>query len=127
MLCHASFGVADLARACAFYDAVMAPLGVIRLWDSPTGAGYGPPGGQDQLALFPHPNAERLAPGPGFHLAFAAPDRAAVRAFWEAAIAAGGTDEGAPGPRPQYGDDYYAAFVRDLDGYKLEVKVMSLE
>jgi catechol 2,3-dioxygenase-like lactoylglutathione lyase family enzyme len=61
-----------------------------------------------------------VAPGPGFHLAFDAASRASVDRFHAAALAAGGTDEGGPGPRPHYGATYYAAFVRDPDGHKLE-------
>jgi catechol 2,3-dioxygenase-like lactoylglutathione lyase family enzyme len=118
MLGHLSFGVADLARSTAFYDAAMGALGLARVWTSDHGVGYGAPGGGDKLALFPRPDA--LAPGAGFHLAFDAPDRAAVDRFHAAAMAAGGTDDGAPGPRPHYGDTYYAAFVIDPDGYKLE-------
>lgn len=118
MLGHLSFGVRDLSRAGVFYDAVLAPLGWVRLWDSPDGLGFGPPGGGEKLNLFPHP--ETHAPGPGFHLAFDAPDRDAVDAFHAAAIGAGGTDRGLPGLRPDYGETYYAAFVTDPDGYRLE-------
>jgi catechol 2,3-dioxygenase-like lactoylglutathione lyase family enzyme len=119
MLSHLSFGVGDLDRAAAFYDHVLAPLGYVRLWSSPKGVGYGKPGGNDKLALFPEPG-QTTAPGPGFHLAFTAPSNAAVDAFHTAAMAAGGTDHGAPGLRPRYSPTYYAAFVGDLDGYKLE-------
>lgn len=118
MLGHLSFGVRDLARAGAFYDAVLAPLAWVRLWDSPEGLGYGPPGGGEKLNLFPHPQAR--PPGPGFHLAFDAPDRAAVAAFHAAALAHGGADRGGPGLRPQYGASYFAAFVTDPDGHRLE-------
>lgn len=118
MLGHLSFGVRDLARAGAFYDAVLAPLTWVRLWDSPEGLGYGPPGGGEKLNLFPHPQAR--PPGPGFHLAFDAPDRAAVAAFHAAALAHGGADRGGPGLRPQYGASYFAAFVTDPDGHGLE-------
>ena len=118
MLGHISFGVRDLARAGAFYDAVLAPLGWVRLWDSSRGLGFGPPGGGEKLNLFPY--ADARAPGPGFHLAFDAPDRGAVDAFHAAAMEAGGSDRGAPGPRPDYGEAYYAAFVTDPDGYRLE-------
>ena len=118
MLGHISFGVRDLARAGAFYDAVLAPLGWVRLWDSSRGLGFGPPGGGEKLNLFAYPGAR--APGPGFHLAFDAPDRGAVDAFHAAAMEAGGSDRGAPGPRPDYGEAYYAAFVTDPDGYRLE-------
>jgi len=119
MLGHLSFGVEDLDRAAAFYDAILAPLGYVRVWTSPRGVGFGAPGGGDKLALFARPG-QVVAPGAGFHLAFDAPSRAAVDGFHAAALAAGGADEGAPGPRPHYGPDYYAAFVRDIDGYKLE-------
>lgn len=119
MLGHLSFGVEDLTRAASFYDAVMAPIGWVRVWDSPKGVGYGPPGKGDKLALFPRPG-QVVAPGAGFHLAFDAPDRAAVDAFHAGAMAHGGRDLGAPGLREHYGPTYYAAFVLDPDGYKIE-------
>ncbi|MCB9544913.1 MAG: VOC family protein [Myxococcales bacterium] len=120
MLGHLSLPVADLDRAAAFYDAALAPLGAVRLWRTPRGLGYGPPGGNDRLALFLSEAAPPLAAAPGFHLAFDAPHPAAVDAFHAAALARGGTDEGAPGLRPHYGPTYYAAFTRDPDGHKLE-------
>jgi catechol 2,3-dioxygenase-like lactoylglutathione lyase family enzyme len=123
MLSHISLGVSDLERSVAFYDAVLAPLGVVRVWTYERGAGYGEPGGPDRLALFCQPNGTALAAGPGFHLAFFAPTPEAVDAFHAAAMRTGGTDEGPPGPRPQYGPNYYAAFVRDPDGHKLEAKL----
>lgn len=119
MLGHASFGVDDLDRSAHFYELVLAPLGYARVWKSEQGVGFGEKGREDELALFGRPGRV-VAPGPGFHLAFNAPTRAAVDAFHAAAIAAGGTDAGAPGPRPHYGATYYAAFVIDPDGYKLE-------
>jgi catechol 2,3-dioxygenase-like lactoylglutathione lyase family enzyme len=119
MLGHLSFGVEDLERAAGFYDRVLAPLGFVRVWSNERGAGFGPKGGGDKLALFARPG-QVGPPGPGFHLAFDAPSRAAVDAFHAAAMAAGGRDAGAPGPRPHYSATYYAAFVIDLDGYKLE-------
>jgi len=122
MLGHLSFGVADLARAIRFYDAVLAPLGYVRVWTVERQAGYGPPGGGDKLALKLQP-APVIPPGPGFHLALVAPSPAAVDRFHAEALRAGGSDEGAPGPRPHYGPTYYAAFVRDPDGHKLEAVV----
>lgn len=119
MLGHLSFGVHDLARAAVFYDAILAPLGYARVWTSPHAVGFGVPGAGDKLALFAKPG-EVIAPGPGFHLAFDAPSRAAVDGFHAAALAAGAADEGKPGVRPHYSSTYYAAFVRDLDGHKLE-------
>ena len=119
MLSHLSFGVNDLEASSSFYDAVLASIGFVRVWTSPKGVGYGPPGDQDKLALFPRPG-RAFVPGEGFHLAFAAPDRASVDRFHAAALAHGGLDDGAPGLRPHYGPTYYAAFVRDPDGHKLE-------
>ncbi len=120
MLSHLSFGVTDLARSGAFYDAVLATLGYVRVWTTGSaGIGYGLAGGGDKLALFACAGTVR-APGDGFHLAFTAPDRASVDRFHAAALSLGGSDLGGPGPRPHYGERYYAAFVADPDGYKLE-------
>ena len=122
MLHHLSLGVADLARAAAFYDAALGALGYVRVWADDSAVGYGLPGGGDKLALKQR-GADARAPGPGFHLAFAAPDRAAVAAFHTAALAAGGRDHGAPGPRPHYGPHYHAAFVIDPDGHVVEAVI----
>jgi catechol 2,3-dioxygenase-like lactoylglutathione lyase family enzyme len=119
MLGHLSFGVADLARAVRFYDAALAPLGYVRVWNSADQVGYGLPGGNDKLALKLQPGPV-VPPGPGFHLALQAPDHAAVDRFHAEALHSGGSDAGAPGPRPHYGATYYAAFVHDPDGHKLE-------
>jgi catechol 2,3-dioxygenase-like lactoylglutathione lyase family enzyme len=108
----------DVERAGAFYDAVLATLGFVRVWSDPDGIGYGPPGGGDTFAIFV--NDEAHPPGPGFHLAFNLPSQAGVDAFHAAALAAGGSDAGAPGLRPQYTPTYYAAFVLDPEGWKLE-------
>lgn len=121
MLSHLSLGVEDLARATAFYEAVLAPLGYVCVWRNARGSGFGVAGGEDRLALFGRPG--EVHGGAGFHLCFQAPSRDAVDAFHAAALAAGGTDAGAPGLRPHYGADYYAAFVIDLDGHKLEAKL----
>jgi len=119
MLGHISFGVADLDRAIAFYDAVLAPIGLVRVWTNPNAAGFGPPGRGDLLALKRQPSAV-TPPGPGFHLAFNATTREAVDAFYDAALRHGGRDNGAPGLRPHYGPSYYAAFVIDPEGYRIE-------
>lgn len=102
----------------AFYDASLTTLGYVRLWTGVDGLGYGEPGGGEKLNVFARKDAVPLEAG--FHLAFVAPDSASVDRFHAAALAHGGTDEGAPGPRPHYGASYYAAFVRDPDGHKLE-------
>ena len=119
MLGHLSFGVADLERSIAFYDAVLAPLGAVRVWTEEDQAGYGPVGQGDILAL-KQQSGPVTPPGPGFHLAFDASERNGVNAFYEAAIRLGGRDAGPPGLRAHYGPHYYAAFVFDPDGYKLE-------
>ena len=119
MLHHISFAVADLARSAAFYDAALAPLGYVRVWTDATAVGYGVPGGGDKFAIKAR-GKQAQVPGPGFHLAFAAPSREAVGAFHAAALANGGRDNGPPGLRPQYAPDYYAAFVFDPDGYRVE-------
>ena len=119
MLAHLSFGVEELERAANFYERALAPLGYVRVWSTPSAAGFGASGGPDRLALFARPGAAS-PPGPGFHLALQAPSRAAVDAFHAAAIGAGGRSAGAPGPRPNYSPTYYAAFVLDPDGYKIE-------
>ena len=118
MLHHVSLGVRELARAGAFYDAVMGALGFHRVFEANAGIGYGSIGGEDQLYLRERPDA--APPGPGFHLAFAAASRAAVAAFHAEGLRAGGADNGPPGLRPQYGPAYYAAFLVDPDGNRIE-------
>ena len=118
MLSHISLGVRDLTRATRFYDAVLAELGYVRLWTGTAGIGYGARGGGEKLNIFESPNASPA--GEGFHLAFEAPAPTAVDSFHAAALANGGVTVGPPGPRPHYGATYYAAFVRDPEGHKLE-------
>jgi catechol 2,3-dioxygenase-like lactoylglutathione lyase family enzyme len=122
MLGHISFGVGDLERSRAFYDATMRALGYARVYSSAHAVGYGVSGSnQDRLLLILQPGRV-TPPSAGFHLAFVAPSREAVDRFHEAALAFGGVDKGGPGLRLRYGPDYYAAFVLDPDGYKLEAK-----
>jgi catechol 2,3-dioxygenase-like lactoylglutathione lyase family enzyme len=119
MLHHLSFGTSDLARSTAFYDAVLAALGYARVWADATAVGYGYQGAGDKLAIKLRQGGVTV-PGPGFHVAFAATDREAVARFYQAALEHGGKDNGPPGLRPQYGENYYAAFVFDPDGYAIE-------
>ncbi|HVH47264.1 MAG TPA: VOC family protein [Labilithrix sp.] len=121
MLDHLSLGVVDLAHAATFYDAVLEPLGFVRVWTYEKAIGYGPPGSDDRLAIKERPAAKPA--GEGFHVALAATSRAAVDGFHAAALSHGGVDEGPPGLRPAYGPGYYAAFVRDRDGYLIEAVV----
>jgi catechol 2,3-dioxygenase-like lactoylglutathione lyase family enzyme len=121
---HLSIGVANLERAAAFYDAALAPLGYVRLTQNARSVCYGPPGfaGEAPFAIIAH-GADARRPGPGVHLAFTAPNRAAVDAFHAGAVATGGVDEGPPGIRENYDPGYYAAFVRDPDGHRVEAVV----
>ncbi len=123
---HLSLGVTDLPRSVRFYDAALAPLGLVRVWsdlrpgEPGQAVGYGIAGGGDLLALKEHADGNPVATGAGFHLALAAPSREAVHRFHAAALAHGGRDMGAAGRRPAYGPHYYAAFVLDPDGHRLE-------
>ena len=122
MLHHISFAVVDLQQSAAFYDAVLSPLGYVRTWSNGTAVGYGLPGGGDQFAIKLRGDA-RVVPGDGFHLAFSATTHDAVVAFHRAALQHGGRDNGPPGLRPHYGPGYFAAFVLDPDGYRIEAVV----
>jgi catechol 2,3-dioxygenase-like lactoylglutathione lyase family enzyme len=122
MLDHVSLGVSDVGRSRRFYDAILRPLGLVRIVDFGAGRGcdYGDAPGS--LGVTFTITAERgvAAPYPGIHVCFRAPSRDAVHAFHAAALGAGGQDDGAPGPRPQYHGDYYAAFIVDPDGHRIE-------
>ena len=120
MLGHISFGVTDLEHATAFYDATMAAIGFARVFTAPHAIGYGIAGtSNDKLLLVRKPEGTR-APGEGFHLAFDVLTREAVDRFYREALRHGGRDNGPPGLRAHYGPNYYAAFVIDPDGYRLE-------
>lgn len=120
MIDHSGLSVSNFDAARAFYDAALAPLGGAVMIEIPlehTGGvkvcGYG----TDRPTFW---LSEGTAQTPPCHFAFVAADHAQVRAFYDAALAAGGTDNGAPGPRPHYHADYYGAFVRDPDGNNIE-------
>jgi len=121
MLDHVSVGVSDIDRSRRFYDALLAPLGVVRIVDFGNGRGsdYGAMAGQlgveFTITLEPEVAAAR-----GMHVCFRAPNRQTVHLFHAAALAAGGRDDGAPGLRPLYHPDYFAAFVLDPDGHRIE-------
>jgi len=118
MFNHVSIGVADLARARRFYDAVLPPLGYRCLSESAGSLGYG--GEAVALRISAVATPVPADSGSGLHLCFDAPTRQGVQAFHRAALAAGGRDNGAPGLRTDYGAGYYAAFAIDPDGYRLE-------
>lgn len=118
MLDHVSIGVRDITRTKRFYDAALAPLGYACLSDGAESLGYGAGAVFYWISKTDRPVPADMASG--LHFCFQAKTRAAVDAFHAAALAAGGTDNGAPGLRADYGPDYYAAFVIDPDGYRLE-------
>jgi catechol 2,3-dioxygenase-like lactoylglutathione lyase family enzyme len=122
ILSHVTLGTNDLARAKAFYDKVLATLGLGRLEDEDDEAsGYGVADTQVPWVYAHRPfDGGPASRANGTHVAFLAPSREAVDAFHAAALALGGSDEGAPGPRPQYSENYYGAYVRDPDGNKLQ-------
>jgi N-acetylglutamate synthase len=131
MLHHISLGATAIERAARFYDAVLEPLGYVRVWsdlrpgENEQAVGYGPPGGGDKLAV---KQVRQIVPNiPGFHLALAAPTRASVAAFHAAALANGGVDNGPPGLRRDYGSNYFAAFVVDPEGHRLEAVCKTAE
>ena len=119
MINHISIGVRDISRAKRFYDAALAPLGYSCLSQSEASLGYGRDGA---IALWISA-VERPVPsdaGSGLHVCFDAPTRKGVDKFHAAALKAGGRDNGKPGLRADYGPDYYAAFVIDPEGYRME-------
>jgi len=118
MLDHVSIGVRDTGRAKRFYDAALKPLGYACLSESADSLGYG----RDRVQLWISQTERPVAPDPasGLHFCFAAPTRRSVDVFHAAALKVGGKDNGQPGLRSAYGDNYYAAFVIDPDGYRLE-------
>lgn len=125
MLSGVCIGTNDLLAAGAFYDAVLATIGMRRVLSDPRELGYAGADGRITLFVIVPYNDQPATFGNGTQVMFYAPDAKAVRAFHTAALRCGGTDEGLPGPR-SYHPDYYGAYVRDLDGNKLNVSV-SLE
>ena len=122
MLHHLSFATNDLQRAGNFYDATLGALGYRRVCDGEWFIGYGIEDDKDKFALKRQENPISV-PREGFHLAFAAPNRQAVDKFYAAAMKHGGTDNGGCGLHPEYGQNYYAAFVLDPDGYWIEAVI----
>lgn len=120
MLDHVSLGVGDLERSRGFYDAALAPLGLVRIVNfEDRGSDYGSAPGTLGVE-FTITSEKDIASAAGMHICFRARDREAVRAFHAAALAHGGSDDGAPGPRPIYHANYFGAFVRDPDGHRIE-------
>ena len=115
MIHHVGYEVADLERSARFYDAVFFALGGRRLYESANAIGWG----MDEPVLWV---TSRTRPRPGYgHVALRASGRAAVDGAYDAGLAHGGSDAGAPGDRPEYGPTYYAAYLGDPDGLRVEV------
>ena len=118
MFDHISFGVSDIKRAGKFYDAVLKPLGYTRRSDGESALGYGEKA--SGLWLLATKKAVKPDMESGLHFCFVAQDRAGVDAFYAEALKNGGKDNGKPGVRADYSPKYYAAFVIDPDGYRIE-------
>ena len=121
MIHHLSLGVRDLQASARFYDSALGALGFRRVFEDDDAIGYGIHDDEDILCLKLRDAV--AAPGPGFHLAFTAPTRAAVDAFHVAGMDLGGLDNGGPALREDYGPHYYAAFLVDPDGHRIEAVV----
>lgn len=116
MIDHVSIGVSDLQRSSRFYEHVLSQIGLVRLVDRERTVGFGKRYPEFWINL-----RDGVAhAGNGAHVCLRAPDTGAVDAFHETALEQGASSEGAPGPRPEYSDIYYAAFIRDLDGNCIE-------
>jgi len=118
MINHVSIGVSDIPKAKRFYDAVLAPLGYSCLSEDDAALGYG----GDSVVFWVTAAGRPVAADDesGLHFCFNAPTRDSVDAFHAAALRSGGRDNGAAGIREDYAPDYYAAFVIDPDGYRIE-------
>jgi catechol 2,3-dioxygenase-like lactoylglutathione lyase family enzyme len=115
MLDHVTLGVSDIERSKQFYDSALRPLGIERLYaDGPTAAGYG--AGRKAFFWISQKDARQT----GAHVAIVTEQRETVDRFYQAALAAGGRDNGLPGLRPHYHQNYYGAFVLDPDGHNIE-------
>ena len=116
MIDHVGFEVSDLERSARFYDAVLYALGARRMVQSEHVVAYGINAPQVWIVVRGRP------PGPVYgHLALSANGKAAVDAAYKGGLSCGGSDDGPPGMRPQYGERYYAAYLRDPDGLRVEV------
>jgi len=119
MIDHTSIAVRDLKKGEAFYAALLAPLGLAKLREWPDAAiGFGKK--YPEFWINRRAAMDRVADDSGVHICLRAPSAEAVDAFHAAALKAGGTSDGAPGVRPEYHQTYYAAFIRDPDGNRIE-------
>ncbi|NEG88551.1 VOC family protein [Bifidobacterium aerophilum] len=120
MIDHIVLFVSDAARSADFYEKLLAPVGYERKDDPEIGTFFSNGEDGDLIFLIVPRDDQPVQP---VHVAFRAHNEDEVKAFYEAGLAAGGTDNGAPGPRPNYGPTYYAAFIHDPDGNNIEAKI----
>lgn len=125
IISHVSIGTNRFDQARAFYETVLATLGIRIVMEHPGAVAYGRQYPEFWLNV-PH-DGGAASVGNGFHIGFIAADKAQVHAFHEAAIAAGAACDGPPGPRPAYGEPYYGCFVRDPEGHKIEAAYWDAE
>ncbi len=118
MIHHVSVDVSELERSARFYDAVLGALGWRRHVDNEKQVAWG----IVRPVFFA---SAGNSSGGGGHVCISASGIPAVKAAWEGGVRAGGTDDGAPGPRPEYGGNYYSAYLRDPDGHRIEIAVQS--
>ena len=119
MIDHVSVAVRDLDASASFYATLLAPLGLSKLREWPNAAvGFGKK--YPEFWINRRDAMDRVAENSGVHICLRAPDTQAVEAFHAAGVKSGGASDGAPGPRKEYHDGYYAAFVRDPDGNRIE-------
>ena len=118
IISHISIGTNNFERAVQFYGKVLSTLGCKQIIKHPGAVAYGKE--YPEFWVQTPYNGKPATIGNGSHIGFIASTKEAVHAFHEAALSEGGTDDGSPGPRPDYGDAYYGCFVRDLDGNKIE-------
>ena len=116
MIDHVSVAVRDIVAAARFYDMLLATIGVVRLETRPTTVGFG----KKYPEFWINVRDATMTISNGAHICFRALTMDMVNAFHATAIAAGGTSDGVPGLRPQHGEGYYAAFIRDPDGNRIE-------
>ena len=118
MIDHVSIAIRDLSAATCFYETLLGVLGMSKLESRPATVGFGKTYPEFWINL--RPDMTPLAPSSGAHVCFRARSIELVEAFHAAALQAGGLSDGAPGLRPQHGEGYYAAFIRDPDGNRIE-------
>ena len=121
---HVSIGVTDHAASVAFYEKVLGTIGAKKVFDFPNAVAFGKQFPEFWVQL--PGDGQAAGTANDTHFAFIAPSKEAVQAFYDTALEAGGSGDGEPGPRPDYGPDYYGCFVRDLDGHKLEAAIVAM-